>query len=157
MQRTQYRCIVIIALILIIPVCLFLVVIASFSPPPDLLGWFYWILATVSGWVVFLAAGFQLLGYDLRTICSTIGDKLQMNKSYLNDSASEQEIHAFLNKRLNYEELKTFCFIDLSIDFDDLSGEGKSGKIRELISYCKRQALLTKLITAANQIVKTNE
>jgi hypothetical protein len=139
------------------PVCLFLVVIASFSPPADLLGWFYWILTTVSGWVAFLAAGVQLLGYDLRTICSTIGDKLQMNKYYLNDSASQQEIHAFLNKRLNYEELKTFCSIDLGIDFDDLAGEGKSGKIRELILYCQRQALLAKLIAAANQMVKTNE
>ena len=80
-----------------------------------------------------------------------------MNKYYLNDSASQQEIHAFLNKRLNYEELKTFCSIDLGIDFDDLAGEGKSGKIRELILYCQRQALLAKLIAAANQMVKTNE
>jgi hypothetical protein len=36
------------------------------------------------------------------------------------------------------EELRTLCF-QLSVDFDDLPGETKTAKIRELILYFERQ------------------
>lgn len=40
----------------------------------------------------------------------------------------------FLNKQFDLEELRTLCF-HLNLDYDNLPGEGKQGKARELISY----------------------
>ena len=45
----------------------------------------------------------------------------------------------------NLEELKNLC-MDLGVDFENLNGEGKSGKIRELIGYFNRRGQLSKLI-----------
>jgi Effector-associated domain 7 len=39
-----------------------------------------------------------------------------------------------LDKHFNMEELRTLCF-DLDVDFDNLRGEGKTGKARELVVF----------------------
>lgn len=54
-------------------------------------------------------------------------------------------LHKLINKHFNDEELKTLCFY-LSIDYDTLSGSGKSAKARELVQKCERENELDKLI-----------
>lgn len=46
------------------------------------------------------------------------------------------------------EELKTLCR-DMQIDFDSLGGEGKAGKVRELIAFLERRGHLSELIAEA--------
>ena len=43
------------------------------------------------------------------------------------------------------EDLKTFCTIILSIDIDELPGEKKSAKIRELIKYSLKKGIFNKV------------
>lgn len=45
----------------------------------------------------------------------------------------------------NLEEIRTLCS-DLAVDYDDLGGEGKTAKARELIAYLKRRNRLDDLI-----------
>ena len=42
-------------------------------------------------------------------------------------------------------ELRTLCF-DLGVDYDDLPGEGKANKARELIAYLERRDRLSELV-----------
>lgn len=50
----------------------------------------------------------------------------------------------------NLSELQTLCF-ELGIDFDDLGGEGKMNKARELISYLDRHGRLPELVQILRQ------
>lgn len=60
------------------------------------------------------------------------------------------ELHETLTNRFNEGELRTFCF-NLNIDYDDLPGEGKVNKARELVDYFYRRNQLSKLIAAIQQ------
>lgn len=53
-----------------------------------------------------------------------------------------------LKKRCKEEEIKNLCEIYLSINYQDLEGETKSGKIRELIGYCERKQSIETLLQA---------
>jgi len=44
-------------------------------------------------------------------------------------------------------ELRTLCF-DLGIDYDNLPGDGKADKARELVSYCERRGEVVTLFQA---------
>jgi hypothetical protein len=44
-------------------------------------------------------------------------------------------------------ELRTLCF-DLGLDYDNLPGEGKEDKAREMVAYFERRDLLLKLVEA---------
>jgi len=48
-------------------------------------------------------------------------------------------------KAFDEDEIKTLCF-DLNIDFDDIKGDNKSGKVRELILFVSRRNRLSELI-----------
>jgi hypothetical protein len=50
-----------------------------------------------------------------------------------------------IRNHFNLGELKELCF-NLQIDYEDLPGEGKSDKARELVSYCQRHGLLMSLV-----------
>jgi hypothetical protein len=47
-------------------------------------------------------------------------------------------LHALLTEYFNLEELRALCF-DLGLDYDELRGEVKSAKARELITVMLRQ------------------
>ena len=55
------------------------------------------------------------------------------------------ELHKILSKQFDEGELRIFCF-NLEVDYDDLPGEGKVNKARELIGYFDRRNQLSKLI-----------
>lgn len=51
-----------------------------------------------------------------------------------------------LVERFNEGELQTFCFAMKDITYDELPGEGKSNKARELISYYERRNKIHELV-----------
>jgi hypothetical protein len=55
----------------------------------------------------------------------------------------------------NLEELRTFC-ADLSVDYDNLPGEGKAGKARELVVHMQRRGRLDELKTHINRLRPNN-
>lgn len=56
-----------------------------------------------------------------------------------------QTLHRVLCDRYNLEELRTLC-AEIGVPFDDLGGEGRSGKARELILWLQRRGQLDALI-----------
>lgn len=55
-----------------------------------------------------------------------------------------------LLQAFNLDELKDLCF-ELDIDYDDLSGENRSAKARELVARCRRTGRLEDLLAAAER------
>ncbi|MGD9100271.1 MAG: hypothetical protein PVF45_07300 [Anaerolineae bacterium] len=49
-------------------------------------------------------------------------------------------------------ELRDLCLFELDIDYDGLAGEGKWGKVRELIAYCKRHGRVLELTQACQRL-----
>lgn len=64
-----------------------------------------------------------------------------------NHVEARAQLRRDLTEYFSAEELKTLCF-DFGIDYDDLPGEDKSAKARELITYLKRRSRISDLIKA---------
>jgi hypothetical protein len=60
-------------------------------------------------------------------------------------------LRQILEKRFNKGELRTFCF-ELGVDYDNLPGEGKANKARELVEYAERHSLIHRLITTGKRL-----
>ena len=60
------------------------------------------------------------------------------------------QLHRLLNQAFNLEEVRTLCF-ELGIEYDDLGGEGRSDRSRELIRLMARQGRLPNLVTVATE------
>ncbi len=61
------------------------------------------------------------------------------------------QVRQLLNEGLNKSELSDLCF-DLHIEYDNLPGESKSDKARELVSYCVRRSRMPDLIACGKQL-----
>lgn len=61
------------------------------------------------------------------------------------------ELRRSIIEQFNQEELQTLCF-DLGIDYEILSGDEKSAKVRELIAYCDRHHRTFELVQACRQL-----
>lgn len=72
------------------------------------------------------------------------------NKDEVGQKKITQALFFAISHRFNIEELKTLCF-SLGVDFDDIVGEGKAGKIRELVLYCQRHDKLEELVNQCSQ------
>jgi hypothetical protein len=59
-------------------------------------------------------------------------------------------LHKLLDHYFNLEEIRTLCF-DLGVDFDNVGGEGKSARIRELLIGLGRQERLSDLLGVVRQ------
>jgi hypothetical protein len=68
-----------------------------------------------------------------------------VNNENLYDHKNLIRLRNILEEHYNIEELKTVCS-DLGIDYENLGGEGKAGKARELINYLKRHQRMADLI-----------
>ena len=55
------------------------------------------------------------------------------------------QLHHFLVDHFNLEELKTLCF-NLGVEYEDLGGEGRSDKARELVKAMQRRTRLDHLV-----------
>lgn len=66
-------------------------------------------------------------------------------------SSAEQKRHQFVTlrqiliKHFSEGELRTLCF-DVGIDYDDLPGDGKANKARELVAHFERRNKIAELI-----------
>jgi hypothetical protein len=60
------------------------------------------------------------------------------------------KLHRLLTVHFDEEELRTLCF-HLGVDYNDLGGEGKTGKARELVLYLERQGRLEELEEYLNE------
>jgi hypothetical protein len=56
-------------------------------------------------------------------------------------------VHQLLIERYNLEELRTLC-AQLSVPFDDLGGEGRQAKAREMLLWMNRRGRLDDLVAA---------
>jgi hypothetical protein len=60
------------------------------------------------------------------------------------------QLKRILAKRFDTEELKTLCF-DLQVKYDDLPGEGKSNKARELLTHLARRNRIPDLLDVGGE------
>jgi hypothetical protein len=58
---------------------------------------------------------------------------------------SLSELRQTINRLFNEQDLRTLCF-DVGVDYDDIGGETKESKVRELILHQYRRGLLRNLI-----------
>jgi len=61
------------------------------------------------------------------------------------------QLREFLTARFNTGELKTLCF-DMGVEYEDLPGEGRADKARELVDYCDRHECLDKLVEVGRRL-----
>lgn len=61
------------------------------------------------------------------------------------------QLRQILTDRFGAGELRTLCF-DLGIDYDDLPGDGKTDKARELVSYLDNRGRISELIEMGRQL-----
>jgi len=73
------------------------------------------------------------------------GDSISRSKSDL------RRLHQILSTRFDDEDLRTLCLY-LDVDFDNLRGEGKRGKARELLVYLAHRDRLYELVEAGLQL-----
>lgn len=59
-------------------------------------------------------------------------------------------LRRLIASRFNDGELRTLCF-DLGVDYEDLPGEGKSDKARELVSFLERRNRIPELVEMGKQ------
>lgn len=72
----------------------------------------------------------------------------------MNDSppqASLSRLREILTLRFDAEELHSLCF-DLGVDYDNLRGEGKAAKARELVAYMNRRNRLSDLVEVSQRL-----
>ena len=61
------------------------------------------------------------------------------------------QLRELLARRFSAGELRTLCF-DMGVDYDDLPGEGKADKARELVSFCDRHDTVAKLVETGKRL-----
>jgi hypothetical protein len=88
---------------------------------------------------------------DVETIAATTVDLLG---DYFNSLEPLTQFRHKLIATFSESELRDLCF-DLGIDFEELPGETKSDKARELIAYCLRRGLVFELLTQCAQLRPT--
>jgi len=73
-----------------------------------------------------------------------------INDNEQNSNELPKEIFRLMNETFSLENIKTLCFM-IDNDYDNLPGEGKNGKIRELILSVERQGALKDLIATLSE------
>ena len=58
---------------------------------------------------------------------------------------NRQTLRQLLDQGYSLSELRDLCF-ELNVDYDDLGGEGKAAKARELVTYCERRQMVAALV-----------
>jgi hypothetical protein len=59
-------------------------------------------------------------------------------------------LREFIVQHFDLEELRTLCF-DLHVEYDDLRGEGRVAKVRELVALMERLGRLVDLVDLVRQ------
>jgi hypothetical protein len=80
----------------------------------------------------------------LELVCGTPESVEIKQEFYDGDARNVAELRNSISDRFDLEELRTLCQ-DLDINYDDLRGEGRIAKVRELVGLLKRQNRLHEL------------
>lgn len=75
---------------------------------------------------------------------TTLASSSSMRSTVI-DATDLTSLRRLIATSYNLEEIRTLC-ADIGVDYDDLGGEGKEAKARELITYLKRRNKLDVLI-----------
>jgi hypothetical protein len=91
------------------------------------------------------------LGYDgyFNRLNETINNFSQADLSAPTDGL--QGLRRNLEASFNLDELRGLCF-EMAINFENLSGDTLHMKTIELVSYCQRRRLLTKLVATCREL-----
>lgn len=84
---------------------------------------------------------------DVRALLGTIETPSMRQQA----SLSRREILDQLSDALNQEEVRTLCF-DLGVNYDDLPGEGRIARLRELVVLMEKRGRIPELLSALNQL-----
>jgi hypothetical protein len=103
-----------------------------------------------------IIAGRDIRGLDVQvssesreeTVTRATGEISKEQDKHL---AQLRQLRQLLATRLDQGELRTLCF-DLGIDYDDLPGEGKANKARELVAYLDNRGRIPELLRAGEQL-----
>ena len=68
----------------------------------------------------------------------------------LADNAYLLQLIEIINRRFNLSELRGLC-LRLSLDLDDLPGDGKRRKVEELVTYLNRHLRLRELVSVGRR------
>lgn len=74
-----------------------------------------------------------------------------MTNDFQSDNQQENNLHNLLLKHFSAEDLRTICF-ELGIDFDDLPGQSRPSKARELVLFLARRERTLELIGVCKRI-----
>jgi len=66
------------------------------------------------------------------------------------DAAYLTTLHNLMDRSFDLEEFRTLC-VSLGVDYDNLRGEGKLGKMREFVWLMARQSRLVELVEEARR------
>ena len=61
------------------------------------------------------------------------------------------QLRHVLDTRFSAQELRTLCF-DLGIEYEDLPGEGRASRARELVAFFERRERIPELVRAIQAI-----
>lgn len=63
-----------------------------------------------------------------------------------------QKLYELFLNHFDAEELRSLCFIHLGIEYDDLRGQSRAGKIMALIAYCERHSRTDELVRTCRRV-----
>lgn len=66
-------------------------------------------------------------------------------RKFLDESINFKRLREQLSLLFNIDEIKTLCF-DLGIEYENIPGDTLDGKTRELVNYCYKKGMLSKLL-----------
>lgn len=101
--------------------------------------------------------GRDLVGRDVKNVgeTSTPGEPGSTQAAPpppgVNEQVPPSQVREILATAFSDEELRDLSF-DLGIDYENLPAEGKSGKARELVWYCRRHGRFADLVAAVRRL-----
>lgn len=93
----------------------------------------------------------RAMARDVSRRYDTVADLRHALRRFALERVSRAELREEITAHFNSEELRTLCF-DMNIDYENLGGEGKAGKVRELIAYCERHGRIDELVEICRQL-----
>ncbi len=107
------------------------------------------------GTIVEFTAGKELSPAELAVYVKTLTGGAQAGDVDLEAGVLEpryrSRVRQFLSTHFDTEELRTLCF-DLGVEYDDLPGEGRAGKVRELVRYIERHERIYDLLKVGKEL-----
>lgn len=88
------------------------------------------------------------LGSEAETYLKTIEAEMYTSNIQRSSEVLRVRIFEVLRERLDEEEVKTLCSVYSNVDYDDLGGQGKTARIRELVLRFYRENRISTFLDA---------